>query len=79
LSYVAAYVCGEKGGLVLEDPHQFGVSLNGATGLDIDMEKKMVDEKLNELREEGATEHDIELAMKDLGTKRFVPILLLPL
>ncbi|KAL9322678.1 hypothetical protein ACSQ67_010731 [Phaseolus vulgaris] len=65
-----AYVCGEKGGLVLEDPHQFGVSLNGATGLDIDMEKKMVDEKLNELREEGATEHDIELAMKDLGTKR---------
>jgi len=48
------------------------VSLNGVTGLDIDMEKKKVEEKLNELREEGATQHDIELAMRDLGSKRFV-------
>ena len=48
------------------------MSLNGVTGLDIDMEKKKVEEKLNELREEGATQHDIELAMKDLGSKRFV-------
>jgi len=51
------------------------VSLNGVRGLDIEMEKKKVEEKLNELKEEGATEHDIELAMKDLGSKRFVPIL----
>lgn len=70
---VAAYVCGERGGLILEDPHQFGVSLNGVRGLDIEMEKKKVEEKLNELKEEGATEHDIELAMKNLGSKRFVP------
>ncbi|XP_029125295.1 fatty acyl-CoA reductase 3-like [Cajanus cajan] len=34
------------------------------------MEKKRVDEKLNELRKEGATEHAIGLAMKDLGSKR---------
>jgi len=72
---VAAYVCGERGGLIVEDPHEFGVSLNGVRGLDIEMEKKKVEEKLNELKEEGATEHDIELAMKDLGSKRFVPIL----
>ncbi|XP_014497426.1 fatty acyl-CoA reductase 3 [Vigna radiata var. radiata] len=65
-----AYVCGERGGLILEDPHQFGVSLNGVRGLDIEMEKKKVEEKLNELKEEGATEHDIELAMKNLGSKR---------
>ncbi|CAJ1956116.1 unnamed protein product [Sphenostylis stenocarpa] len=65
-----AYVCGERGGLILEDPHHFGVSLNGVTGLDIDMEKKKVEEKLKELREEGATEHDIGLAMKELGSQR---------
>ncbi|KAL5131996.1 Fatty acyl-CoA reductase 3 [Glycine soja] len=65
-----AYVCGEREGLILEAPHHFGVSLNGVPGPDIDMEKKKVEDKLNQLREEGATEHDIELAMKDLGTQR---------
>ncbi|RDX61886.1 Fatty acyl-CoA reductase 3, partial [Mucuna pruriens] len=65
-----AYVCGERGGLILEDPHPYGMSLNGVPGLDIDMEKRKVEEKLNQLREEGATEHDIEMAMKDLGSKR---------
>ncbi|XP_061345409.1 fatty acyl-CoA reductase 3-like [Gastrolobium bilobum] len=65
-----AYVCGEKGGLIVEDPYHFGVSLNGVPGLDIDMEKKVAEEKLNQLREEGATEHDIKVAMKDLGIER---------
>ncbi|XP_027347465.1 fatty acyl-CoA reductase 3-like [Abrus precatorius] len=65
-----AYVCGERGGLILEDPYQLGVSLNGVPGLDIDVEKKIVEEKLNQLREEGATEDDIKMAMKDLGMKR---------
>ena len=54
-----------------------GVSLNGVPGLDIDIEKKVVEEKLNQLREEGATEHDIKVAMKDLGIKRFVLSILL--
>ncbi|KAG4981048.1 hypothetical protein JHK82_034295 [Glycine max] len=67
-----AYVCGEREGLILEDPHHFGVSLNGVPGPDIDMEKKKVEDKLNQLRVEGATEHDIELAMKDLGTQRTI-------
>ncbi|KAL2328481.1 hypothetical protein Fmac_021908 [Flemingia macrophylla] len=65
-----AYVCGEKGGLIVEDPCQMGVSLNGVPGLDIDMEKKMVENKLYQLQEEGATENDIKMAMKDLGIKR---------
>ena len=76
--FLAAYVCGERGGLIVEDPHPMGVSLNGVPGLDIDMEKKVVEEKLNQLREEGATEHDIKVAMKDLGIKRFVLSILLP-
>jgi hypothetical protein len=70
LQCLAAYVCGERGGLILEDHHCFGVSLNGVPGLDIDKEKKLVEEKLNKLRAEGATEHDIEVAMKDLGMAR---------
>ncbi|XP_004487512.1 fatty acyl-CoA reductase 3-like [Cicer arietinum] len=65
-----AYVCGERGGLILEDPHPFGVSLNGVHGLDICMEKKLVERKLKQLQAEGATEHDIEVAMKDLGMER---------
>ncbi|WJX72802.1 factor arrest protein 3 [Trifolium repens] len=65
-----AYVCGERGGLILEDPHHFGVSLNGVPGPDIDMEKKLVEEKLNQLQAERATEQDIEVEMKDLGIKR---------
>ncbi|MED6224128.1 hypothetical protein PIB30_080792, partial [Stylosanthes scabra] len=64
-----AYVCGEKEGLILEDPHQMGVSLNGVPGLDIEMEMKLVQQKLKQLRHEGATEHEIKLAMKDLGIK----------
>ncbi|MED6151497.1 hypothetical protein PIB30_083078, partial [Stylosanthes scabra] len=62
-----AYVCGERGGLVGEDPQEMGVSLNGVTGLDIDMEMKLVQNKLNQLREQGASEHHIKLAMKELG------------
>ncbi|RDY01931.1 Fatty acyl-CoA reductase 3, partial [Mucuna pruriens] len=65
-----AYVCGEKGGLIVEDPCQLGVSLNGVPGLDIDMEKKLVEEKLNQLRQVEAKEDDIKMAMKDLGMKR---------
>ncbi|KAK7263376.1 hypothetical protein RJT34_30965 [Clitoria ternatea] len=65
-----AYVCGERGGLILEDPYQMGVSLNGVPGLNIDIEKKVVEEKLKQLRKEGATEYDIKMAMKDLGLER---------
>ncbi|XP_057456003.1 fatty acyl-CoA reductase 3-like [Lotus japonicus] len=65
-----AYVCGEGRGLILEDPYQLGMSLNGISGLDIDVEKKIVDEKLSMLQEEGASENEIKMAMKDLGMKR---------
>jgi len=66
----SAYVCGEKSGLILESPYLFG----GVAGLDINAEKKLVTEKLGELQEKGATEHEIKVAMKDLGITRFVKI-----
>ncbi|MED6227620.1 hypothetical protein PIB30_115528, partial [Stylosanthes scabra] len=69
-SWIAAYVCGERQGVILEDPHKVGVSLNGVVGLDIDMEKKVIEETLNQLQKKEATDSDIKLAMKDLGIKR---------
>ncbi|XP_071734913.1 fatty acyl-CoA reductase 3-like [Rutidosis leptorrhynchoides] len=66
-----AYVSGEKPGLILETPHRLGEALNGAPGLDINIEKKIIDEKLKELNsDEKATDKSITLAMKDLGIKR---------
>jgi len=70
----SAYVCGERGGLILEDPYHFGDSLNGVSGLDIEAERTIVCDKLDELREQGATEREIEIAMKNLGISRFVKI-----
>lgn len=65
-----AYVSGEREGLILENPYQLGETLNGTPGLDIDTEKKLVEEKLNDLRAQGATEVETTLAMKDLGLER---------
>ncbi|KAL5830867.1 hypothetical protein ACOSQ4_016221 [Xanthoceras sorbifolium] len=65
-----AYVSGERSGLILENSYKMGETLNGASGLDIDVEKKVVEQELNELHAEGASEQDITLAMKDLGIKR---------
>lgn len=69
---ISAYVCGERGGLILEDPYHFGETLNGVSGLDIDAEKTIVCKKLDELKEQGATERDVKIAMKNLGITRFV-------
>ncbi|PWA86972.1 jojoba acyl CoA reductase-related male sterility protein [Artemisia annua] len=66
-----AYVSGETPGLILETPYRLGEALNGATGLDINTEKKIIEEKLKELSyDETATNKSITLAMKDLGIER---------
>ncbi|KAA8544229.1 hypothetical protein F0562_022241 [Nyssa sinensis] len=65
-----AYVSGEKEGLIQENPYYMGETLNGTSGLDIDVEKKVVEERLSELQAEGATEKEIRRAMKDLGIQR---------
>ncbi|KAI4382254.1 hypothetical protein MLD38_008242 [Melastoma candidum] len=65
-----AYVCGEKEGLLPETPYKMGETLNGATGLDIYEEKRLIEDKLIELKAEGATDKEISVAMRDLGISR---------
>ncbi|XAR59675.1 Alcohol-forming fatty acyl-CoA reductase [Bertholletia excelsa] len=65
-----AYVSGEKAGLILENPYSMAETLNGAPGLDIDVERKLVEQRLSELRAQDAPEATITLAMKDLGIER---------
>ncbi|KAI5666651.1 hypothetical protein M9H77_16504 [Catharanthus roseus] len=65
-----AYVCGEREGLILETPYEMGDTLNGTSGLDIDAEKKLMEETLKELRADNISEEAITLAMKDLGIQR---------
>ncbi|XP_047317048.1 alcohol-forming fatty acyl-CoA reductase-like [Impatiens glandulifera] len=65
-----AYVSGEKAGLIVENPYKMGETLNGVSGLDIDNEKRIVDEKLGILSGGKAEESQVTLAMKDLGMER---------
>ncbi|KZV52577.1 alcohol-forming fatty acyl-CoA reductase-like [Dorcoceras hygrometricum] len=66
-----AYVCGEKGGLIMEKPYKMGETLNGGTsGLHIYSEKKLMEEKLKQLGIQYSSQHDIESAMKDFGIQR---------
>ncbi|KAG5566555.1 hypothetical protein RHGRI_002194 [Rhododendron griersonianum] len=57
-------------GLILEKPYYMGETLNGVSGLNLDTEKKILEERLSELRAEEATDKEITLAMKDLGIQR---------
>ncbi|CAH9138119.1 unnamed protein product [Cuscuta epithymum] len=65
-----AYVCGEKQGLILESPYKMGETLNGTCGLDIDREKRIINETLKMLRAENSSQESITLAMKDIGIRR---------
>nr|GLL32376.1 fatty acyl-CoA reductase 3-like [Ipomoea trifida] len=65
-----AYVCGEGTGIVAERAYHLGETLNGNSYLDIDEEKKMIEEKLMELEAQNASEKEVKLAMKDLGIQR---------
>ncbi|GER36575.1 fatty acyl-CoA reductase, partial [Striga asiatica] len=65
-----AYVSGEKEGLILESPYKMGETLNGTLGLDIDEEKKLVDETLKHVKDENRSEDFIAATMKDLGIQR---------
>lgn len=59
-------MCGEKEGLILETP----LKLSDTVGLDIEMEKKVVEEKLEELQTQNASQKYISSIMKDLGYQR---------
>ncbi|KAF5770101.1 putative alcohol-forming fatty acyl-CoA reductase [Helianthus annuus] len=66
-----AYVAGETPGLILETPYLLGKTLNDANGLDINTEKKIIEERLKELSyDKTSTDKSITLAMKDLGVER---------
>nr|GME09203.1 fatty acyl-CoA reductase 3-like isoform X1 [Ipomoea batatas] len=65
-----AYVCGEGTGIVPERAYHLGETLNGNSYLDIDEEKKVIEEKLMELEAQNASEKEVKLAMKDLGIQR---------
>ncbi|KAF6166000.1 hypothetical protein GIB67_012897 [Kingdonia uniflora] len=65
-----AYVCGEKLGLVLEKAFEMGETLNGNLDLDIEHERKLVRDTLDNLRAQGVTKELERAAMKQLGQKR---------
>lgn len=59
----------------METPYKLGESLNGIEGLDIEAEQMVIEEKLKQLKENGATNETITLAMKDLGLERYKNLL----
>ncbi|CAH9086622.1 unnamed protein product [Cuscuta epithymum] len=65
-----AYVCGDRIGIISETPFHLGETLNEHTYLDIDEEKKVIEDKLMELRAQNATEKQVRVAMKILGIQR---------
>lgn len=66
-----AYVSGERPGLMLETPYELGKSLNGRKGLDVDEERKIVEDTLKIIKSDpDANEKSIKLAMKHLGMQR---------
>ncbi|KAK3032799.1 hypothetical protein RJ639_035321, partial [Escallonia herrerae] len=67
---ISAYVSGEKAGLIPEKPYSLGETLKGKSGLDIDVETKVVEQRLEELRAERATPESITAAMRELGIQR---------
>ncbi|KAJ6855426.1 alcohol-forming fatty acyl-CoA reductase-like [Populus alba x Populus x berolinensis] len=65
-----AYVCGEDAGLIQEKPFPLGKAKKGTEMKDIDIEKKLVDEKLRKLHSEHAEGSAVTSYMKDYGSKR---------
>ncbi|XP_026423983.1 fatty acyl-CoA reductase 3-like isoform X3 [Papaver somniferum] len=66
-----AYVCGDKAGLILEEPYKMGETLTRTkTILDIGMEKKVIEQKLEEFRAKLLSKKEETKAMKELGLER---------
>ncbi|XP_044483222.1 fatty acyl-CoA reductase 1-like isoform X1 [Mangifera indica] len=65
-----AYVCGERSGLILENPINIGEALKKTCKLEITEENKLIEEKLNQLQAKGAGQIELASTMTDLGIKR---------
>ncbi|KAH7838173.1 hypothetical protein Vadar_022890 [Vaccinium darrowii] len=74
LTLMKAFVCGERKGVILERPFTMGETLNGTSGLDIRVEKRLMEEKLRDLRTENVTEKTATLAMKNFGIQRTMDV-----
>ena len=56
--------------MIQEKPFRLGKAKKGTEMIDIDVEKKLVDEKLRKLHSEQAEESAVTSYMKDYGSKR---------
>ncbi|XP_019256600.1 PREDICTED: fatty acyl-CoA reductase 3-like isoform X1 [Nicotiana attenuata] len=66
-----AYVCGEgELGVIPEKSFRLGETLNKDLYLDIDVEKKVIEDKLKELGAQNLTSKEVTMAMRDLGIQR---------
>lgn len=65
-----AYVCGEGEGVIPEKSFILGETLNKNSYLDIDVERKVIEDKLRELEGQTLTSKEVTIAMKDLGIQR---------
>ncbi|XP_015164951.1 fatty acyl-CoA reductase 3-like isoform X2 [Solanum tuberosum] len=65
-----AYVCGEGEGVIPEKSFVLGETLNKNTKLEIDVERKVIEEKLKELEDQNLTTKEVTIAMRDLGIQR---------
>lgn len=68
-----AYVCGERKGLIKEDTEiHMAKTIKATSKLDFKDEQKLVAKKLQELRDQNASEDTITTIMRELGLKRFI-------
>ncbi|XP_076908169.1 putative fatty acyl-CoA reductase 4 [Bidens hawaiensis] len=65
-----AYVVGEKSGIIMETPFKMSETLNGKNDLNINEEKKMIQERHRQLVVDKANEEAISSYMKDFGIQR---------
>ncbi|KAF8015196.1 hypothetical protein BT93_H0871 [Corymbia citriodora subsp. variegata] len=65
-----AYVCGNTTGIIQEKAVSTGETPNRSRNLDVNEEKLLVEELMNELREKNASEREITIALKNLGLQR---------
>ncbi|XP_076884070.1 putative fatty acyl-CoA reductase 4 isoform X2 [Bidens hawaiensis] len=65
-----AYVMGEKSGIIMETPFKMSETLNGKNDLNINEEKKMIQERHRQLIIDKANEEAISSYMKDFGIQR---------
>ncbi|XP_059306848.1 putative fatty acyl-CoA reductase 7 [Lycium ferocissimum] len=65
-----AYVCGEGEGVIPEKSFSLGETLNKDTKLDIDVERKVIEDKLKEIEAQNLTTKEVTMAMRDLGIQR---------